>query len=374
MNKVNLSIKLNTILKELKMNKKEFIAACNEVNPYISKPTILNAINGNSKGLPKLETIDTIIKVCKKSDNEKLKNISYDYLMDEYIDNISKDNISIGKELYLSDTSIKKLKHCFMLADSNIISNFIDFIPSDFWEYQSYMKNICELQRYVNESNALLSKMNTDNIKSLVDLYCNYKMEELNLFKKEKSKNEYKEYLIKTLNFQHILESDSSIEELEENLIGVYRGFSVDLRDTFEKYLKNGKLDSKDSENYENKELQGFKKYLEKNYKKDKENIDNSYIETIRKVSKSYVSAYLLEFLRTNFQTQHKFIKDKRKLYDKILLYTDNSISVPLELYKEIIQFFKEYYNSLEIFNKYLRLTISESLSIYYNTLQIKEI
>ena len=371
MNKTNLSNKLNWILKELKMNKTEFIKECNKVNKYISKPTILNAINGNSKGLPKLETIDTIIKVCKASNNEKLKNISYDYLMNEDINNISEDNIQIGKNLYLSDKSIARLKNSCMMADSNIISDFIDFIPEEFWEYQSYIKNTCNIQRRINISKNCYKKIQSENIGSLVELYCDFKKDELLTIKKNKTEEQYKDYLLNILHYRDIFETNYSIEELEESLIESYRSFSGNLQETFEIYLNN-KMNS--NENYSYDDMKNFKSFLLKNYKFSNENSMQKYIESVKNVSYSYVSAYLLEYLRKDFMTQHRYMKDKRKLYSKMELYIKNYINVPKELLNEINNYYKEFYNSLEIFNKYLQLLILDSLTIYYKKLQTEKI
>jgi hypothetical protein len=358
---------MKIILKELKMNRKEFIEACNKVNPYISKPTILNVINGNSKGLPKLETIDTIIKVCKKSNNENLKNISYDYLMNEYIHNISKDNMDIGKKLHLSDESINRLKSSYYLADSDIISHFIDRISDEYWEYQSYMKNICSLQRSINDLNKLSEKFPIENSKSIVDLYCEYKKQELSNTKKDKSKKEYKKYLIQILSVKDIFETNYTIEELEDSVIEMYRSFSGYLKDIFEDFLRTGEVNDDDKKRYSKEDLDGFKIYLKNNYKYINNSLNRSYLNCVMYACESYISAYLLEYLRANFKTQHKYIKDRAKLYKKILLYKDNIISLPLDIYNEVNEFMKGYYNSLDIFNKYLRLLISDSLSIYYN-------
>ena len=371
MNKTNLSNKLNWILKELKMNKTEFIKACNKVNKYISKPTILNAINGNSKGLPKLETIDTIIKVCKASNNEKIKNISYDYLMNEDINNISEDNIQIGKNLYLSDKSIAKLKNSYMMADTNIISDFIDFIPEDFWEYQSYIKNTCNIQRKINISKNFYKKIQSENIFSLVELYCDFKKSELKIIKQEKTKKQYKDYLLNKLYYKDIFDNNYSIEELEESLIELYRSFSGDLQETFENYL-NDKMNS--NKNYSNEDMKNFENFLLKNNKFTKDNSMLKYIDSVKDVSYSYVSAYLLEYLRKDFMTQHRYMKDKRKLYSRIELYIKNSINIPKEILNEINNYYKEFYNSLDIFNKYLQLLILDSLTIYYKKLQTEKI
>lgn len=67
------------------MNKKEFLNACRMFSPSISKPTILNAINGKNTIAPTIETLSTIIKVCQTSNNEKLKLISYDFLLNDNI-------------------------------------------------------------------------------------------------------------------------------------------------------------------------------------------------------------------------------------------------------------------------------------------------
>ena len=78
MNNQELSYKLKYILKELGVSKQEFLKLCQRFSPSISKPTVLNAINGKNTILPTIETLSVFIKVCQSSGNEKIRNISYD--------------------------------------------------------------------------------------------------------------------------------------------------------------------------------------------------------------------------------------------------------------------------------------------------------
>jgi len=84
MNNQELSYKLKYILNELGISKQEFLKRCQRFSPSISKPTVLNAINGKNTILPTIETLSVFIKVCQTSGNEKLKNISYDCLLTTY--------------------------------------------------------------------------------------------------------------------------------------------------------------------------------------------------------------------------------------------------------------------------------------------------
>ena len=115
MNNSELSYKLKYILKELGMNKTEFLNACRVFNLSISKPTILNAINGKNTVAPTIETLSTIIKVCQTSKSKKLKYISYDFLLNDNIKEIEANNVQVYQEIGLSDNVIEKLKQSSFL-------------------------------------------------------------------------------------------------------------------------------------------------------------------------------------------------------------------------------------------------------------------
>lgn len=149
MNNSELSYKLKYILHELGMNKKEFLNACRMFSPSISKPTILNAINGKNTIAPTIETLSTIIKVCQTSNNEKLKLISYDFLLNDNIQEIEAKNARIYQEIGLSDDVINRLKqynHPLYYNYSNIINYYLYHLPATYFKYLEYLTITSEIQ------------------------------------------------------------------------------------------------------------------------------------------------------------------------------------------------------------------------------------
>ncbi len=143
MNKHDLSYKLKYILHELGMNKKQLLEECHLYNEAMSKPTLLNAINGKNKKMPEIDTLNTIINVCKASGNPKLQNISYDFLLNENISEIEAKNISIYQQIGLDDYVIDKLKqfnHPLYFDYGNIINYYFTHIPAKYFKYLKYLK------------------------------------------------------------------------------------------------------------------------------------------------------------------------------------------------------------------------------------------
>lgn len=150
MNNSELSYKLKYILRELGMNKKEFLEACHMFNSSLSKPTILNAINGTNKKSPTIETLSTIIKVCQTSNNKKLQTISYDFLLNDHIKEIEAKNASVYQSIGLSDDVINRLKefnHPIYFDDGNIINYFFTYTGELHWRYLKYLKSTCNIKK-----------------------------------------------------------------------------------------------------------------------------------------------------------------------------------------------------------------------------------
>lgn len=154
MNNDELSYKLKYILHELGMNKTEFLNACKVFSPSISKPTILNAINGKNTIAPTIETLSIIIKVCQTSNNPKLKNISYDFLLNDNIQEIEAKNAQIYQEIGLSDDVINRLKqynHPIYFNYGNIINYYLYHIPANYFKYLEFLKITSEIKKELNK-------------------------------------------------------------------------------------------------------------------------------------------------------------------------------------------------------------------------------
>lgn len=168
MNTSELSYKLKYILKELGVNKKEFLELCQKFNPSLSKPTVLNAINGTNKILPSIETLSTFIKVCQTSDNEKIKNISYDFLLNDNIKEVEAKNAAVYQAIGLSDDVIDRLKQYnnpFYYDYGSIINYFFIHIPNKYWKYLEMLKTTVDI-----ETQLLNISKNKDKQKALKEI------------------------------------------------------------------------------------------------------------------------------------------------------------------------------------------------------------
>lgn len=154
MNNRDLSYKLKFILHELGMNKKEFLEECHKYNPTLSKPTLLNAINNKNKTTPTVETLMAIIKVCQASNHKKLKNVSFDFLLNDQIQEITAENIAIYQSVGLSDEVIERLKqynHPFYYDYGSIINYYFIHMPINYWRYVEMLKVTSDIQVSVSK-------------------------------------------------------------------------------------------------------------------------------------------------------------------------------------------------------------------------------
>ena len=219
MNNSELSYKLKYILHELGMNKKEFLNACRMFSPSISKPTILNAINGKNTIAPTIETLSTIIKVCQTSNNEKLKLISYDFLLNDNIQEIEAKNARIYQEIGLSDDVINRLKqynHPLYYNYNNIINYYLYHLPATYFKYLEYLKITSDIQNELNNTKYNLKKIIKyfDDDSYLEYMERNFKSI-YDIFLKIKNKNEVNDTNL--LNLLDIVSSHLKYELLEIN-------------------------------------------------------------------------------------------------------------------------------------------------------------
>ncbi len=190
MNNDELAYKLKYILHELGMNRTELLNACKTFNPSISKPTILNAINGKNVVAPTIETLSTIIKVCQTSNNEKLKNISYDFLLNDNIQEIEANTAQVYQEIGISDEVINKLKqynHPLYYNYNNIINYYLYHLPANYFKYMEFLKFGCdiihELKKEEYDIKKVIKFFDNDsyleylerNFKNIYDIYINIK-------------------------------------------------------------------------------------------------------------------------------------------------------------------------------------------------------
>lgn len=370
MNNQNLSEKLNYILKELNMNKKQFFDACKEINEFISKPTVLNVINGKNKGYPSLETIDTIIKVCQNSNHNLLKNISYNYLLNEKLVNITDENSIINEKVYLTDKSIDIISKLKRSSNTdNVLNDIIENIDYNYWENIGYLNALNKIQKANDNLIQYHNKeFNINEFKDIKELYVIFKKNELQKQRKKLSATNYKKYLIKLFNYKEIFNEEFSIEELEYNYFEMLKSSCVDLSCVLEEFISNNENIS--NLEYDKDELERFSTYLRENYKYNEDYI-NSYIEFLSVVNHKFIISTVdfKDYLRYNFKSQHAHLKQINKYINILKKYREAKINLDLEEYNKINNFVNKLSELLVSLNKFFRLVINEYMLEYFNSM-----
>lgn len=186
MNNSELSYKLKYILRELGLNKKELLEQCRKYNPSLSKPTLLNAINGKNKNTPSIDTLSAIINVCKMSDNPKLQFISFDYLLNENIQDVQANNITVYQETGLSDDVIARLKQYntpIIYEYMDTVNYFLYHTGAKYWQYLGMLKRTYDIKSHIDNPKEILKLFNEgwyllyleENFKNIYDIYLDLK-------------------------------------------------------------------------------------------------------------------------------------------------------------------------------------------------------
>lgn len=174
MNNNELSYKLKYIVHELGITKKDLLTECRKFSPSLSKPTLLNAINGRNTTAPTIETLSAIIKVCQTSGNEKLKHISYDFLLNDNIQEVEANNSTVYQSIGLSDEVIDRLKqfnHPLYFDYGSIINYFFIHTPAKYWQYLEMLKATCDIKNTIKKTKT--KNENNKYIKELFKLWDN---------------------------------------------------------------------------------------------------------------------------------------------------------------------------------------------------------
>lgn len=186
MNNSELSYKLKYILKELGLNKKELLERCRMYNPSLSKPTLLNAINGRNKNTPSIDTLSAIINVCKTSGNPKLQFISFDYLLNDSIQEVNASNVSVYQEIGLSDDVIDRLKQYntpLIYEYMDTVNYFLYHTTAKYWKYFAMLKRTYDIKNNINDKKEILKLFDEgwyllyleENFKNIYDMYIDLK-------------------------------------------------------------------------------------------------------------------------------------------------------------------------------------------------------
>lgn len=123
---------MNIILEKMGCSKKKFLSLCKYFDPAISKPTILNLINGKGKRLPSVETLSIVIKVCHTYGEGDLKRVSYDYLLNDEITKLTPENLDSYEEFGLSFETLSffHIENTIGLFERDTMRGVNEFIPN----------------------------------------------------------------------------------------------------------------------------------------------------------------------------------------------------------------------------------------------------
>ena len=154
--KMILSKKMNVILEKMECSKTRFIELCRHVDPQISKPTILNLINGRGKMLPSVETLSVVVKACHIYGNDELKRLTYDYLLSDEVNELTPENLSSYAEFGLSSDTLKffREEETFGLYERDTLRGVNEFVPNVrryFFTYVSIANNLVEVLKNIKE-------------------------------------------------------------------------------------------------------------------------------------------------------------------------------------------------------------------------------
>lgn len=366
-----LSIKLNYILKRLHMNKQEFLLACRKINPTISKPTILNVINGTNKGFPTLETIETIMSVCKISDDPLLNKISYNYLMDDSVSEVIDESHAQDFNPNLTGESLEILEKS-PYAHSQVLNYYIQNYDVGFWDYSHYLYETSKIQSQISDIIKVCN--NASNIKNISDLFTDFKTQELAQIRKKSSKKTYKTFLLEKLNYTEIFNNSLEIEELESNYLGMYQYFSTYLSDILFDYISGNDFENA---TFTNDDLKNFLAYLKSNYKYSRATYFNKVDEGIRQIDWyfKWVSVYYKDFLKDNFKDQLEAIQGLINFSDMISAYKKSQICLDQQAFDKLLRALDNISSLLSVLNKYCRYGLSEyNTEIYNKMLTIKDL
>lgn len=140
-------------------NPTELERKANEDGVFISRGNFYNWEKGI---MPTTNMLKDIVFICRKSNNDLLKEISYDYLVDDNIENMTRDNIDINEKLNLSDKAIKKINEINneKIASFNI---FLEEMKTDIWKSLEINQTVKKIYTgLINSDNLIKQIMRID--------------------------------------------------------------------------------------------------------------------------------------------------------------------------------------------------------------------
>ena len=131
---MKIHLKLKKIIEELQkedvnMTQKKFIKDSNLAVSTFNK-LFTESYNANTS--TSIASIEAIISRCRKSDNEAVKHVTYDFLLDDSVENITRENIEINRITNFDDLTIQKIQE-INKTEPYILNDIITNMDSSFW-------------------------------------------------------------------------------------------------------------------------------------------------------------------------------------------------------------------------------------------------
>ena len=294
-------MKLSEKLRNLRIEK-------GETQEFVSKKlgigitTLRNYENDNLNRLPNTYQLKQL---------KDYYNVPYEYLLDDSCNNITNDNIEIGKEINLSDKAIETIKQA--KCNSDYLNYFIENINLDI-----FLKSL-------NQWNILNDIIDYDLFRLIY--IC-----DLTEYIKDRMNNGKEDDLI-----EYFDKCDSSIEKLQN--------FTSTSENTLHFSPFNSMYESFIDSYINIKEIIFSKKYSKKNYKKKYEDFSNALEDFIdlhdevfstmiklRKLTNFEINQYIDSFLRINEITEIGLgSKHYKQILGKYINYINSNLEVEVK-------------------------------------------
>lgn len=352
---MKIHLKLKKIIEELQkedvnMTQKKFIKDSNLAVSTFNK-LFTESYNANTS--TSIASIEAIISRCRKSDNEAVKHVTYDFLLDDSVENITRENIEINRITNFDDLTIQKIQE-INKTEPYILNDIITNMDSSFWTNLQELKilknykTICKDIETIYSS--LLQKGFNNFLKARNNLYLEYSNNE-SINQKIK---EYTSLLNETISFIKSTDNYFAEEPLELMYL-----FNIDT---------SGKLKKLYDEilvNTYNNCVDFFIKDLNiQNKMKPTYNFDNfeeiHHLYTKLCIKYSIEKKYLID---TEEEISQNFNFDK--LLKQLKFHIDNNICFTIEKWNEIIECFN-IINTNQL-QKKLKFELTENLILYMN-------
>lgn len=351
---MKLHLKLKKIIEELQkddnnMTQKKFIK-----NSNLPKSTFNKLFSESySNNSTTVSSIKLIVEHCRKFDNKNVKNVSYDFLLDDSVENITRENIEINRITNFDDLTIQNVQE-INKTEPYILNDIINNIDKSFWsnlQELKILKNYKIICKEIKDIYANLLQNGFQNfLKSRNTLYLEYS--DNDSIKQEI--DEYTSLLNKTISF--IKNTDNYFEEGPLELMYI---FSMD---------KSGKLKSLYDDILVHTYNNCIDFFIKDTSLQDKMKLTYNF-DTFREINDLYNKLYYKYSVEKHYLINTEEDASKNFHFNKILeqlkFHIKHNICFTLEKWNELIEFF-DFINTRQLQEK-LKFEVTEYLILYMN-------